>query len=168
MTIVGIHSVAALKRALTVGTDVYVVNTPFPWLSGYRQVVARTSKAVQLSFPEGYEREGYTGSWVDFPPRSQMHFMDEVAYFHDGATVEPWLTLRVVQLTADDGEEITEYYGCNCDMNAPCDIPQCLMEQDFEQRSMFAWYKHQRMIHPPALPAEEIFGPLDIGRLLGK
>lgn len=143
MTIIGIHSIAALKRALTVGTDVYVVNTPFPWLSGYRQVVARTGKSVQLSFPEGYERKGYTGSWVDFPARPQIRFIDETAHFLDDATAEPWLTLRVVQLTLDDSEEITQYYGCNCDMNDPCDIPQCLMEQDFELRSMGRWYRNQ-------------------------
>lgn len=44
-----------------------------------------------------------------------------------------------------DGDVI-EPFGCNCDLDAPCSVPECLMERDFEQRRMAVWYAHQRQL----------------------
>lgn len=154
MTIIGIHSVSALKRALAVGADVHVTNYNFPRLNGYRTVLKRTTRSVMLSFPEGQGCGDHEGSWVEFPPAANVRFVDNAqADFFEADPDYPWLSLRPVQLTADDGEEITQYYGCECDLDAPCNVPECLMRRDFEQRRMARWYNNQRAMG--ADPLEE-------------
>jgi hypothetical protein len=44
-----------------------------------------------------------------------------------------------------DGEPI-QVLGCECDIDSACNVAECLMERDFEMRSMFRWYQHQRAI----------------------
>lgn len=48
----------------------------------------------------------------------------------------------VVQLAlvgADD--RVIDEDGCNCDLDAPCNNPRCVMERDLEERAMFRTYR---------------------------
>ncbi len=39
-----------------------------------------------------------------------------------------------------EGEEIAQLYGCECDLDFRCNVPQCEMETDFVARS-YAWMR---------------------------
>lgn len=70
-----IKNLAALKRAMTVGTVVHVENHQFPSLSGNRTVLTAQSARWCLSFPDGHPKaaEG-EGSWLDVPKASLCTF----------------------------------------------------------------------------------------------
>jgi hypothetical protein len=91
-----IKSVAALKRAMPVGTVVHVENLLHPDRSGPRTVLKAQTKDWMLSWPEGMPNpNNYQGGWLQVPKAGQVRFLG-------GQTVElldgdrPWLRLAIV------------------------------------------------------------------------
>lgn len=68
-------TLADLKRAMTVGTVVDVVNHMYPNLSGTRTVLIAQTQRWCLSIPEGHPRyEPGKGSWMDIPKAGRCTF----------------------------------------------------------------------------------------------
>ncbi|TDD97206.1 hypothetical protein [Actinomadura rubrisoli] len=71
-----IRNLADVKRAMTAGTTVTVVNHVYPALSGRRTVVKAQAQRWSLSLPEDHPnyKGPEDGSWMDIPPASRCEF----------------------------------------------------------------------------------------------
>lgn len=64
-----------------------------------------------------------------------------------------------------DAEGVVIDDSCNCDLDSPCNNPQCVMERDLEERAMFASYRAGRLDPPVGVQrAMYVDAMIDSGR----
>lgn len=76
-------SLAELKRRMTAGTTVRVVNHVYPELSGDRLILKAQTARWCLRLPEGHPRYVENdGSWLNVPKASRITFDGDAATIH--------------------------------------------------------------------------------------
>lgn len=103
-----ITSVAALKRALTVGTVLDVTAHRWEALTGFRTVLKANTVGMYLSLPDGHPRRSETpdGSFMDWPKSGGLTVNSDgtltVASVHGGEFLATFRIHPVKELLTDE------------------------------------------------------------------